>query len=88
MAESYRLGIDPFKGDIIIFVSKDKRKAKILSCNEIYAQVDYRRLHLGGFQIPFLSEKRCRQIAPAEIQIFLEGHRYIIKERTPPWPTP
>lgn len=88
MAESYRMGIDPFKGDIIIFISKDKRKAKILACNNIYAQLDYRRLHRGSFQIPFLPEKGCRQIDPAETQLFLEGHRYMINKRTLPWPTP
>ena len=30
LAESYKLGIDPYKGDCIVFIGKGRRKIKIL----------------------------------------------------------
>lgn len=85
MAESYQIGVDPFGGDMVIFISKDKHRAKILYCNSFYAQITYRRLHKGGYKIPFFNEKSCRQMDMAEMHLFLEGHHYIIQNRTKPW---
>lgn len=88
LAECYRLGIDPFKGDCVIFIGTGRRKVKIL-----YADRSGLLLTKKSFadqamktRLKFLSEPGIRSVSWSDLVLILEGSSYEIFNKVDEWP--
>lgn len=83
LAEVYKMNLDPFRGDIIIFVGKSLRRIKVL-----YADVSGLWLSTKLFtsesmktKIKFLSDPNCNEISNSELALLIDGSRYNIEKK-------
>jgi transposase len=73
----HQLGKDPMAGDIFVFVSKDRRRVKILVWDASGFWLCLKRLERGTFALPkpsLVAESPSSiALSPAEVQLVLEG---------------
>lgn len=68
------LGQDPLCGDMFLFVSRNRRRAKVLLWDGTGLCVYAKRLEAGRFTSPWLSaETGVLRMTMTELQLFLEG---------------
>lgn len=83
LAEAYKMSLDPFRGDVIIFVGKGMRRIKVL-----YADVSGLWLSTKLFtseamktKLLFLSDPQCDEISQSELALIIDGSRYSIEKK-------
>jgi hypothetical protein len=78
LAEAYALGLDPYKGDILIFVGRPKRKIKIIYSDDTGLWVSSKRFTVEAMKtkLKFLLDPSCCRITPAELAMIMEGSSY------------
>ena len=83
LAEAYKLNLDPFCGDILIFIGKGKRRIKVLYADESglwlsskLFTTDYMKTKFN-----FLLNPSCNIISTAELAMLIEGTKYIVEKR-------
>jgi transposase len=83
LAEAYKMGLDPFSGDVIIFVGRSRRMLKVL-----YADPTGLRLMAKLFTLEtmktrfkFIENTLAKDITQAELSLLLEGSRYVIEKK-------
>jgi hypothetical protein len=86
LADAYLAKRDPFAGDVLIFISRDRKKAKILAVDDTGIWVMAKRFFGGGISHRFYGEKSCREVSQSEAMLFLEGTQYIVHKRLNGWP--
>lgn len=83
LAEAYRMGLDPFRGDLIIFVGRNRRRLKILYSDDsglwISAKLFTSESMKTHFQ--FLIDPQCEAITDAELMMLIEGSRYTLERK-------
>jgi transposase len=71
------LGLDPLLGDVFVFVSKNKRRVKILTWDVSGFWLCAKRLESGRFAVPqapvSVSKKKRVELSVAEVESLLEG---------------
>lgn len=68
------LGRDPLSGDLFVFVSRDRRRAKVLHWDGTGLCVYAKRLETGKFAAPWLAPNSDRlRLTASELALFLEG---------------
>lgn len=68
------LGRDPLSGDLFLFVSRNRRRAKVLLWDGTGLCVYAKRLEAGRFSSPWASaEAGALRMTMTELQLFLEG---------------
>lgn len=83
LAEAYKLSLDPYKGDVIIFIGRTKKKIKVLYADSTGLWVSGKVFTLESIktQFRFLFEPMCDSITEAELSLLIEGARYTIDSR-------
>lgn len=86
---AYSLNLDPFRGNIVVFVSRNRREVRVLAGDgtgiwlhsKIFTEQAIRT------QFSFLTDPNCRQITSGDLAMLLEGASYEVKKRLKPLPT-
>lgn len=74
------LGRNPLSGDCFLFVSRDRKRAKVLFWDGTGLCIYAKRLEIGRFVAPWVLAKADRlQLTMSELQILLEGSQVIGK---------
>jgi|SRR5271165_5488063 len=83
LAESYKMCLDPFKGDVVIFIGKNRRRIKVLYADGTGLLVTAKVFTLEAMktQLQFLSEPSCKSITRAELEMLMEGARYTVEKK-------
>jgi len=90
LGEAYQAGLDPFKGDCLVFVGRDRRRFKVLFSDPTGLWLAYKRFHQGTLRgrFAFLTERRCTEITAGDLSLLLEGAHFTVHTRIEPWPKP
>lgn len=83
LAEAYRLKLDPYQGDLLVFIGRKKDRLKLLyadntglwACSKIFT------LESIKTRFRFMSEPSCRSITTGELSMLLEGSAYELTKR-------
>ena len=74
------LGRDPLSGDLYLFVSRDRRRAKVLLWDGTGLCLYAKRLERGVFASPWRDGSAARlSLTVTELQLFLEGSALVGK---------
>jgi transposase len=83
LAEAYKMGLDPFSGDVIIFVGRTRRMLKVLYADPtgLFVTAKLFTLETMKTKFKFISEPLAQNITAAELSLLIEGSRYTIEKR-------
>jgi len=83
LAECYRLGADPYGGDCVVFVKKDRTQLRALVGDNVGLYLVSRRFEGGGLQglLRFADEPSANTITTAELSLLLEGASFTVQRR-------
>ena len=83
LAEAYKMNLDPFGGDVIIFIGKNRRRIKVLYADPTGMWVSSKVFTLEAMKtrLSFLLEPSCEAITSAELAMLCEGSRYTLTSR-------
>jgi hypothetical protein len=83
LAEAYKMNLDPFVGDLIIFIGRNKRRIKVLYADPTGIWVSAKRFTLEAMKtkFEFLCEPCCDSITEAELAMLIEGTSYTIGKK-------
>ena len=80
LGESYRFGLRPYEGDLVIFVGRLRNSIKLLLFDGSGLWVLYKKFKHGSLrkQFRFMSEPLTSTVSLSEVSLLLEGARYQI----------
>lgn len=83
LAEAYRVNLDPFAGDIVIFIGRNRRRIKVLYADGTGLWLSAKKFTLEAMktQFTFLAEPASSSITAAELAMLLEGSSYTLKKK-------
>lgn len=88
LGEAYALGLDPFAGDLILFIGRNKRKIKLL-----YADASGLWLAKKAFsqeamktKFHFFSDASIKSISHGDLAMLIDGAAYEKKRQVADWP--
>jgi len=83
LAECYQMGLDPYAGDVVLFVGRCRRCMKLLFADETGLWLAFKRFNEESMKTKFrfLSDPQANKISMAELQMFFEGTAYTIDNR-------
>ena len=87
LAEAYKMGLDPIDGDVVMFISRCRRKLRVIYCDHNGIWVLAKRFHSGGFRhrFKFLDDPSQVTITPAELQMLTSGIEFKVDHKIPGW---
>jgi hypothetical protein len=87
LAEAYRLGADPYRGDCVLFVKRDQRQLRALIGDAVGLYLVTRRFEGGRFSVlaEFTDRPSGTPISRAELSLLLEGAQFTVLRRATPW---
>jgi hypothetical protein len=88
LGESYKANLQPFRGDALVFVGRDRRRIKVLYADENGLWVSYKRFNKGGlkYALKFISDPDYKKITVAELSLLLDGAAYTVHQSKEPYP--
>lgn len=86
LAEAYRLGADPYRGDCVVFVKKDQTQLRALLGDGLGLYLVTRRFDGGRIRwlSSFASEPAVKSITTAELSLLFEGATFTVHRRARP----
>jgi hypothetical protein len=83
LAEAYKMSLDPYLGDVVIFIGRNRRRIKVLYADQTGLWISAKLFTLEAMKtkFKFLSEPFCDTISQGELLLLLEGSRYTIEKR-------
>lgn len=83
LAEAYKMNLDPFSGDVVIFVGRHRRRIKVLYADPTGLWVSAKIFTMEAIKtkLKFLSEPSCKIITQAELAMVMEGSRYTVEKK-------
>lgn len=87
LTECYSMGFNPYLGDCVVFVKKDKTQLRALLGDELGLMMLARRFEGGCMKFSWLFEKTpvIEAISIAELMLLLEGSTFQISHRVKSW---
>lgn len=85
LAEAYSLGLDPLQGDLILFISRDKRKLKLLYNDTTGIWLSHKLFYEKAMKslVPF-EDVPCKvSLSSAELAMLIEGSSFTVHKRLP-----
>ncbi len=75
LGECYKLGLDPFGGDVVLFIGRCRRRVKAIYADESGLWLSYKRFNKGEMKarFRFIDDPNCREITPSELASFFHG---------------
>jgi len=88
LAEVFSLGLDPFEGDLVIFVGRGRRALKLLFADASGLWLGKKAFSTEAMKtrFAFLSHPKIESISPGDLAMLLEGSAYEVKKRVTRWP--
>ena len=81
LAECYKMGLDPFRGDVVIFLGRNKKRLKVLYADSTGLWVSSKLLMKSmKTRLRFLVDPSCKEITESELGILIEGSSYKIEK--------
>ena len=83
LAEAYKMNLDPYNGDVVIFIGRNRRRVKVLHADPTGLWVSAKLFTLEAMKtkFKFISEPSCKVISQGELAVLLEGSSYTIEKR-------
>jgi len=83
LSEAYKMNLDPFNGDMVIFIGRNRRRLKVLYADATGMWISSKIFTLEAMKtrLQFLSEPSCQSITPAELAMLIEGARYTVEKK-------
>lgn len=83
LAEAYKMSLDPYNGDVVIFIGRNRRRVKVLHADPTGLWISAKLFTLEAMKtkLQFLSEPSCKVISQGELALLLEGSSYTIEKR-------
>jgi transposase len=80
LGEAYRLGLEPFSGDAVIFIGRDKKRIKVLYADNNGLWESYKRFNKGAHRMKFIfdPDSEAKKIRLAELSLLLDGADYTV----------
>lgn len=87
LAESYRLGAEPYAGDCVIFVKRDQRQLRALVGDKAGLYMVSRRFEGGSLRVllGFAERPSSKSVSVAELSMLLEGATFTVQRRARAW---
>lgn len=87
LAECFKMGFDPYAGDCVVFVKRDRRQLRALFSDARGLFCVARRFDGGSLALPwaFTAEPTTQSVAATEVALLLEGASYTVQKRVAPW---
>lgn len=83
LGEAYKMNLDPFAGDIVIFVGRARRRIKVLYADSTGIWLSAKKFTTEAMKtkLQFLSEPTSRSITQAELAMLMEGSSYTLNKK-------
>lgn len=83
LAEAYKMNLDPYRGDVIIFVGRARRRIKVLYADNTGIWVSAKKFTLEAMKtkLRFLIEPTSKSITHAELAMLIEGSSYTLNKK-------
>lgn len=87
LGEAFKMKLDPFKGDIVIFVGRRKNRIKVLYADATGLWVSCKRFTMECMKtrFHFILDPSCRSISAGELSMLLEGSAYTLQRQVKPY---
>jgi len=87
LAEARKNNSDPFLGDVIVFLSRSRRKIKVLYADKTGLWLSSKRFSAGSIKtkLNFLMEHSVKEVTTAELSMLLEGNEYFVTKKAKEW---
>ncbi|MBI4771229.1 MAG: IS66 family insertion sequence element accessory protein TnpB [Chloroflexi bacterium] len=88
LGEAMRLGGDPYAGDCVVFIKKDRRQVRAVLGDAYGLYLVSRRFDGGGLKglLGFSERPGCRTVTTGELSLLLEGSTFTVHNRVQSWP--
>jgi hypothetical protein len=87
LGEAYRLGANPYDGDCVVFIKRDRGQLRAIVGDGVGLYLVSRRFdggRIGGLP-SFVDDPAATEISAAELSLLLEGATYTVHRRARPW---
>ena len=86
LAEAYKMNLNPFSGDIIIFVGRGLRRIKVLyaDVSGLWVSTKLFTSEAMKTKLLFLTDPSCDEISQSELALLIDGSRYSIEKKINP----
>lgn len=87
LAEAYRLGADPYDGDCVVFLKKDRTQLRALVGDSYGLYLVSRRFEGGRLRVllQFAEQPSARTVSTGELSLLLEGSSFTVHKTAKPW---
>jgi transposase len=83
LAEAYKMNLDPFVGDVVIFIGRSKRMVKVLYADATGIWVSAKKFTMEAMKtkFKFAHDPNCQIITQAELAMLTEGSAYTLGKK-------
>ncbi|MGB8260226.1 MAG: IS66 family insertion sequence element accessory protein TnpB, partial [Terracidiphilus sp.] len=83
LAEAYRMGADPYGGDCVVFIKKDRTQIRALVGDGYGLYLVCRRFEGGRLRalLKFAEEPSAKTVSTGELSLLLEGSSFTVHQR-------
>ena len=87
LAEAYRIGANPYEGDCIVFVKRDRTQLRALVGDGLGLYLVTRRFEGSRLRLllQFAERPGAKRISSGELSLLLEGASFTVHKRAKPW---
>lgn len=87
LAEAYRIGAQPYDGDCIVFIRKDRTQIRVLVGDRYGLYLVSRRFEGGRLRmlLKFAEQPSAKTVSSGELSLLLEGSSFTVHKRAKAW---
>jgi len=87
LAEAYRVGAQPYDGDCVVFIKKDRTQIRMLVGDSYGLYLVLRRFEGGRLRtlLAFAERPGAKTMSTAELSMLLEGSSFTVHKRAKAW---
>ena len=87
LAEAYRLGAEPYDGDCVVFIKRDRAQIRSLVGDDAGLYLVSRRFDAGRLRylLRFAEAPTTRTISTGELSLLFEGTTFTVHKRVKSW---
>lgn len=87
LGECYQLGFDPYAGDCVVFIKRDRTQLRALLGDSLGLILVSRRFDGGSLKLPWspATKDTPQSVSMSEVSLLLEGATGTVVRRIQPW---
>jgi hypothetical protein len=87
LAEAFRIGAQPYDGDCVVFVKKDRTQIRALIGDSFGLYLVSRRFEGGRLRLllEFAEQPSAKTVSTGELSLLLEGSSFTVHKRAKAW---